>query len=309
MKLQALIDQYVAFRASPGEKRRASPYLMAFGRFIGAGAELADVRPEQVKRFLTGAGPITRTWQVKLSTLRPFYQYAISRGYVSNAPLPTAIPKLPPAFEAHVYSWEELRRLFQAAKRFHRPTCAEPGILYFILLTLYGTGLRLQELLDLDRADVDMQGCLLTVRHGKFGKARLVPFGRQLQKPLLKYNAHCRSSAGDTPFFTTRAGERLKANTLQHNYRILCERAGVRRTDGGRFHPRLHDLRHTFAVHRLTSWYRKGADVQTLLPLLAVYLGHVHIRSTQVYLSMTPELLEQASSRFEHYTTMKSRHE
>jgi site-specific recombinase XerD len=63
----------------------------------------------------------------------------------------------------------------------------------------------------------------------------------------------------------------------------------------------MHDLRHTFAVHRLTSWYRQGADVQKLLPQLSVYLGHVHIRATQVYLTMTPELLQQASNRFEQY--------
>jgi integrase/recombinase XerD len=65
----------------------------------------------------------------------------------------------------------------------------------------------------------------------------------------------------------------------------------------------LHDLRHSFAVHRLTSWYRQGADVQKLLPQLSVYLGHVCIRHTQVYLSMTPELLHEAGRRFEQYVT------
>ena len=73
------------------------------------------------------------------------------------------------------------------------------------------------------------------------------------------------------------------------------------RSDTSRFHPRLHDLRHTFAVDRLTSWYRQGADVQVLLPHLSVYLGHVHLTSTQVYLSMTPELLQAASGSFEGY--------
>jgi integrase len=93
----------------------------------------------------------------------------------------------------------------------------------------------------------------------------------------------------------------VTTDTLRHNYRLLCERAGVRREDGARYQPRLHDLRHTFAVHRLTSWYRQGADVQRLLPHLSVYLGHVHIRTTQVYLSMTPELLQEANIRFERY--------
>ena len=85
-------------------------------------------------------------------------------------------------------------------------------------------------------------------------------------------------------------------------FRRLCEQAGIRRIRRRRrYQPRLHDLRHTFAVHRLTSWYRQGADVQKLLPSLSVYLGHAHLSATQVYLSMTPELLEEANARFERY--------
>jgi site-specific recombinase XerD len=76
----------------------------------------------------------------------------------------------------------------------------------------------------------------------------------------------------------------------------------VQRTDGGRFQPRLHDLRHSFAVHRLISWYRQGAEVQRLLPQLATYLGHVHLGATQRYLTMTRELLREASNRFERYS-------
>jgi len=81
----------------------------------------------------------------------------------------------------------------------------------------------------------------------------------------------------------------------------LRRHARVQRHDGGCFQPRLHDMRHSFAVHRLISWYRQGADVQRLLPQLATYLGHVHIAATQRYLTMTPELLREASQRFERY--------
>ncbi|MCO4883503.1 hypothetical protein L8949_41930, partial [Paraburkholderia caribensis] len=74
-------------------------------------------------------------------------------------------------------------------------------------------------------------------------------------------------------------------------------KAGVRRNDGARYQPRLHDMRATFAVHRLTIWYQQGADVQRLLPLLSTYLGHASIAATQVYLPMSPELLVEASIR------------
>ena len=88
---------------------------------------------------------------------------------------------------------------------------------------------------------------------------------------------------------------------VQEYFRILCNSEGIRRDDGACHQPRLHDLRHTFAVHRLTSWYQQGADVQKLLPHLSTYLGHVDIQSTQVYLTMTPELLDEAGKRFAQY--------
>ena len=98
-------------------------------------------------------------------------------------------------------------------------------------------------------------------------------------------------------------------NPLSLAFVKAAAEAGIKRNDGGRFQPRLHDLRHTFAVHRLTSWYRQGADVQKLLPQLATYLGHVRLRDTQVYLKMTPELLQAASQRFECYAGKEGGHD
>jgi site-specific recombinase XerD len=303
MNLQLLIEQYITHRRSLGESQGSNGRaLRAFGRAIGAGADIADVRGEQVDAFLVGTGPITLNWHIKHGTLRAFYHYAVSRGYVATAPLPAVIPKRPPPFAPYIFSREDLRRLFQAADSDpHRHACLEPVTMRTTLLLLYGAGLRVREAVDLNHADVDLDGSLLTVHESKFGKTRLVPFGPQLGSSLARYATRVRPSAAEAPFFTTRAGARVKTDTLRHNYRLLCERAGVRREDGARYQPRLHDLRHTFAVHRLTSWYRQGADVQRLLPHLSVYLGHVHIRTTQVYLSMTPELLQEANLRFERY--------
>jgi site-specific recombinase XerD len=308
MNLQSLIEQFIAYRRSLGEDWSSDYTLPAFGRFIGVDVEAANVSSEQVNSYLTGAGPITLTWHIKLSRLRSFYQYAVSRGYVTKAPLPTVLPKRPPVFVPHVYSREELCRLLQTAKRFDRSLCLEPRTLHLMLLVLYGTGLRVSEVVGLNRTDVNLTEGMMKVRQSKFGKTRLVPFGPQLHKALAEYDKQHPASADGDPFFRTRRCGRVKVDTFQHNYRILCDRIGVRRTDGARYQPRIHDLRHTFAVHRLTSWYRQGADVQRLLPFLSVYLGHVHIRATQVYLSMTPELLEEAGNRFEQYATKEVYH-
>ena len=117
MNLQLLIEQYIAYRQSLGEQQKSNGCtLRAFGHFIGAGVQIADVHPDQVKVFLAGTGPITVNWHIKLSVLRNFYQYAVSRGYAAEAPLPIVIPKRPPVFVPHIYSLEEMRRLLHTAE-------------------------------------------------------------------------------------------------------------------------------------------------------------------------------------------------
>jgi site-specific recombinase XerD len=172
-------------------------------------------------------------------------------------------------------------------------------------LLLYGAGLRISEALSLTLADVDLPASLLTIRESKFYKTRLVPMGPDLTGALGTYvaqRAKDHSTEWDAALFLTRTSTPLVRRTAEHIFSRLRVRAGLLRRDGGRFQPRLHDLRHTAAVHRLVSWYRQGADVQRLLPQLATYLGHVHIAATQRYLTLTPELLREASQRFEHYT-------
>ena len=93
----------------------------------------------------------------------------------------------------------------------------------------------------------------------------------------------------------------MSEKTLYKAFRLLLRDARIDRTDRRRQSPFLHSFRHSFAVHRLAAWYREGADVQRLLPVLSTYLGHVDPSGTQVYLPMTPELLQQAALRFEHY--------
>lgn len=307
MNLKQLIEQYVAFRQSLGERFKSNAKILrAFARAIGEAAAVADVRCENVSVFLVGAGPITRTWRVKYDALLGFYRYAISRGYAVTSPLPTVMPKRPLSLVPYIYSKDELRRLLQATDSYQRlRSCMEPITVRTLVLLLYGTGLRCCEAVTLSQADLDLDGALLTVRQTKFFKTRLVPFGPKLAFALQQYAARIHGpgivSGDEVPFFTTKTGSRLSQDTLRGTFRRVCKHAGIQRHDGGRYQPRLHDLRHTFAVHRLTSWYRQGADVQRLLPMLSVYMGHVRLQATQVYLSMTPDLLHEAGTRFERY--------
>jgi integrase len=310
MNLQQLIERYIAYRQSLGAQFRADACMLrVFGRFVSSHAEVVAVRPEQVSAFLAGQGPITRYWFAKYDALRGFYGYAVSRGYVATAPLPTRLPRRPPPFVPYIYSHEELRRLLETAAAY-QGCVVQAATLHTLVLLLYGAGLRLCEAINLDRADVDADQAVLTIRQTKFGKTRLVPLGCQLASALAQYAARGpKRAARQAPFFTTPTGARLKQRTVQGCFRRVCDQAGIRRSDARRFQPRLHDLRHTFAVHRLVSWYQQGADVQRLLPQLSTYLGHTSLACTQVYLSMTPDLLAEASARFERYTKEGNSHD
>jgi len=307
MKLNQLIAQYVAFRRGLGAKFGANEsVLRTFSRVVGEGRNVGNVKLHEVAAFLAGSGLVTRHWHRKYIVLRGFFRYALSRGHLSASPLPTTVPKLPERFKPYIYSREELRRLLDSTasaqtQRFQM----EAHTFRTLLLLLYGAGLRDGEALSLNMEDVDLQEAVLTIRDTKFYKTRLVPLGSELNDLMAEYAQQRgkagHSQSGDAPFFVTRLGARVPLYLLQRGFRRLRTRAGVRRDDGARYQPRLHDLRHTAAVHRLTAWYREGKDVQRLLPLLSTYLGHVEMASTQLYLTMTPELLHEASKRFAQY--------
>ncbi|EAM8390614.1 hypothetical protein BL341_20280 [Salmonella enterica] len=116
MKLEILIDQFIAYRQALGEIWLDKCTPRAFGRFMGSDVELEDVTPENVNAFLAGKGTMTQTWHIKLSGLKSFYQYVISRGLADTAPLPLISPARPAAFEPYIYPEAELMSLFQAAR-------------------------------------------------------------------------------------------------------------------------------------------------------------------------------------------------
>jgi len=310
MNLQRLIEQYISFRRSLGSPfRSTASTLRAFGRACGPRASVASIRVKHVDAFLGKSRPVTGHWFSKLSCLRGFFQYAVSRAHITTVLLPTTMPKRPPPFVPYIYTREELRRLLHVVESHPRSIIVEPATIRTMILVYYGAGLRLSDATNLTRADVDLNRSILMIRNTKFGKTRLVPVGPQLSRGLVQYDrTRPRGRSADAPFFTTTAGGHVQPNTLGINFRILCNRAGIRRAGGARQQPRIHDLRHTFAVHRLTSWYQQGANVQRLVYQLSVYLGHSCLRHTQVYLSMTPELLREASQRFERYAGKEQRH-
>jgi site-specific recombinase XerD len=307
MKLHEVTSQYVDYKQSMGMRfRTEARVLKSFCRMIGD-VDIGQVQPDVVQAFLAGNGAITRFWHRKYEVLTGFYRFATARRCVEGSPLPRTAPKPPPPFVPYIFSQDELQRLLVAAESCLHPRAKmQSYTCRALLLLLYGAGLRISEALALTLVDVDFSLRILTIRESKFYKTRLVPIGSDLTRAMESYYSRRlreHSSMPSSPFFVDRVGEPVTRGIAERAFRRICVSAGVARHDGARYQPRLHDLRHAAAVHRLVSWYRDGADVQRLLPQLATYLGHVHIAATQRYLTMTPELLSEASRRFERYAT------
>ena len=309
MKLSPLVTDYLAYRRALGSRFISEGFILrSFCRHLDDPL-LQDVTTDAIRVFLFNSSASVETAARKWRVLSGLYRYAQSRGYGALSPLP-ALPAAASraSFVPYIYSQDELRRLLDTVPTVCavRRCLVEDYALRALLLTLYGAALRLGEALTMIDVDVDLQESVLTIRDAKFFKARLVPVGKDLLRILTDYRSERDRRHGadpDAPFFHLRNGAPMNKPVIERTFRRLRAAAGVQREGGPRQQPRLHDLRHSSAVHRLLRWYRSGVDPQQHLLRLATYLGHKDLSGTQRYLTLTPQLLRAASRRFERYAT------
>ncbi len=203
--------------------------------------------------------------------------------------------------QPYIYSSDEVERLLRAARVFPSPKAPlRPLTLYTMLVLAYCVGLRMGEIVRLELCDVHLEEGTLEIRETKFFKSRRLPIKPSVATALTAYLAR-RGQAGlptrpDAPLFCHELGGYAYV-AAEHLLRRVVRAAGLK-PEPGRRGPRIHDLRHTFVVHRMLEWYRQGINPQARLPYLATYLGHRDIHSTLVYLTITQELLGLANERF-----------
>ena len=170
------------------------------------------------------------------------------------------------------------------------------------LILLYLTGMRVGEALSLNLDDVDLTNGVLRIRQGKFGKSRFVPMAQDLTNRMKQCRVFVDQSLGIRPqdacFFPGPKGSRCSKGALRYSFRKVLAEANIPWLGVGKG-PRVHDLRHSYAVHRMLLWYEQGADLNAKLPLLATYLGHVSLSSSQYYLRLTEDLLSEVMSRYQ----------
>lgn len=299
--LRDSLADYLAVRRALGFKLGRQGKLLA--QFVehldGLGQERVTV--EHALTWATLPAGASRSWcSDRLSVVRGFAGYLHMIDPAHQVPPIALLPSRPCRAVPYLYSDEDLAALIAAAGTLRS---AHRRATYRTLIGLLAaTGMRVGEAIALDRGDLDSDHGVLVVRRGKFDKSRELALHRSTAEALRRYlRRGDRPRAAASPaLLVSTTGNRLAYCNVQRAFRRLVQAAGLE-PRSVTCRPRLHDLRHTFAVRTVLDGYRDGADVEARLALLSTYLGHVDPKQTYWYLSAAPELLELAAGRLERH--------
>ena len=276
--------------------------LRALDRFL-LGEPLAgpELPRAVLERWMDPRAPVRpRTHRLRRTLARQLAQFLLRHGCPAYLPPPASAPRLRQDFTARIFSRAELCGLLTAAD--HLPVSSGSLRRHLVMPELFrllsGCGLRVGEALRLRVRDVDLQGGVLTIRQGKFRTDRLVPVDPAFAVRLRRYAAALGPRPDDEPFFPSPRGGPYGYKAIYRTFRQLLQQAGI--PHAGRGHgPRLHEMRHAFAIYRLERWYREGVDLNAKLAHLATYLGHRSLVGTQTYLQLTHTLFLDLAGRLE----------
>lgn len=291
MKLVSGIEEYVGRKHTSGHAfEHGEANLLAFSRQVGD-LELGQLTTQQVLTYLDNPVVSTITWRLKYQVLFHFFDFWSAREAMPELLMPPLRSVVRQTFVPYVYSRAELRALLKATKEVPRRTrILDRQTVRTFLLLLYGTGALVGEMLRMKCNDIDLEGGLITIRNEGPSHSRQMPIGTDVQDIFRIYlNWRARKQFQSVFLFVTREDRPISRRRMNTTFERLRTTANVLRHDGGIYQPRMHDLRYTFAVHRITSWIRNKADLNRMLPALAAYMGQVGLGSTERYLLMTPE--------------------
>jgi integrase/recombinase XerD len=298
--LRHAADDYLALRRALGYQ------LKEHGRLL---SQFLDYLEEQEASVITTSLALAWAtqpadasavwWHQRLAIVRGFARHLHALDPRNEVPAEDLLPAKFRRAVPYLYSEAAIERLMQAARTIRSPLRAATYETLIGLLSV--TGMRVSEAIALDRGDVEPPEGRLTVRRGKNGKSREVALHPTTVRALDAY-ARVRDElcprAKDPSFLITDTGGRLHRGGVWHGFDWLRRRSGLDRESLGR-QARLHDLRHTFVLRTLLSWYRENRDVEAQLPLLSTFLGHVDPSSTYWYFEGAPQLLALAAERLE----------
>lgn len=305
-ELRESFEEYLAVRRSLGFK--LTEVARRLRNFVGfaEGEGASYITTELALRWAqlpTRAQPATRA--ARLASVRRFAAWRSATDRRTQIPPAGLLPHRYRRTRPYIYSDDEISRIVFTAGELASPKGLRARTYSTLFALLAVTGMRVSEAVSLDRKDVDLEAAILTIRRTKFGKTRLLPVHPSTRDALTAYGQQrdqiVRVSL--TPgFFVSERGTRITGCAARYTFAKVSREMGLRAPIKvkGRRHghgPRLHDMRHRFAVRTLIDWYRAGLDVEREIPKLATYLGHVHVHDTYWYLEAVPELLALATER------------
>lgn len=302
-------ERFIAHKRAYGRKYHSEARELALLVRFAAECDiscLTELTPALLEDFLASRPrPHPRSFNHLLGVVRCLLDWAVTWQLLEASPLQARRHRVTAARIPFLFDPVQVRRLLDAAAALpDSPRALGRGATYHAIFALcYGLGLRAGEACSLRLGDIDAGRSLLIVRGGKFGKSRLVPHGPRVAALVSQHVAR-RARAGvmdaQAPLFTFDGRRPVHPGTASQAFHHLVATLRLPVPDGVS-PPRLHDLRHSFAVGCLLRWYREGLDPSIRLCQLSTFMGHVEPRSTSVYLTMTPDLLAEASRRFEAF--------
>ncbi len=311
VSLQARVQQYLAERRHLGfELHSRGQALARFARYVTEaghrGPLTLDLMAAWARQAKAGHGD-RATAARRFRLLRPFTRWLRQFEPATEVPDEAVFGPIPGRVAPHIYRDEEITQLLDVAARVGPPGSLRGAVMATLFGLIACTGLRISEALSLLDADVDLNCGVLTIRQSKFGKSRLVPLHPSAVQTLARYRAQRTRhvpTTPETPFFIATRGRRLGQPLGEHQAHRIFEQlrkqlGWVNR--GGHGAPRIHDLRHSFAVRRLLLWHEQGADLDQRMLALSTYLGHAKVSNTYWYLTGVPELMSLIGERFERF--------
>lgn len=300
--LRELLRDYLTLRRALGFKLRTDGTgLMSFVSFMEE-AQADHITTALALAWATQPTSVQPTrWARRLSYVRGFARYCSAIDTRTEIPSAQLLPDPHRRPSPYFFTDEDIDRLLQDALQWPIKNGLANHTYYCLFGLLSVSGLRISEALGLTPDDVDLDNGILTIRSTKFGKSRLVPLHATTAKVLADYwqrREHFLAGREVPHWFVNDHGKRLGYDAVRNAFHRLT--AGLP-SQPGRARPRLHDLRHRFALSTVLHWYRDGEDVERKLPVLSAFLGHVEVGNTYWYLSACPELLGAAGARLERH--------
>jgi integrase/recombinase XerD len=294
--LQAHVDEYLRLRRALGfklkEDERTLGHLVDYLDAAGATTVITELAVRWARQPV-GVHP--NQWAKRLRVARGFAAYLQTIDPTAEIPPPDVFPTRRQRATPYLFSQQDICRLLEEARRLRNPMRAASYEALFGLLAV--SGMRIGEALALERSDVDLDAGVITIRKPKGDRARLVPLHPTSTDALCRY-ASVRDRLCPKPhsraFFISSAGTPVLGVSLRAVFREITTRLGIRTDE---VHPRIHDLRHRYAVQTLIDWQRSGLNIDERMPTLSTYLGHVSPSDTYWYLSASPELMALAAER------------